>query len=146
MRIKQIRKDTKALRDFIKSEWSKLDIKHFGRKIDRKTEWKREEYILVVEDKNGTIYGYVKFGSEAGVIFLKELLVRSTKRKAGIGKTLMDKVGEIAKKENVHKIYLETGDDWNAIKFYKILGFRKTTDLPKHFLKRDFIQMTKYLD
>jgi len=52
----------------------------------------------------------------------------------------------LAKRERVHKIFLETGKTWKVRKFYEKLGYNKTGDLPKHFAKQDYIEYTKLLD
>jgi GNAT superfamily N-acetyltransferase len=58
-----------------------------------------------------------------GGLFLEDLLVREPFRGRGVGKSLLCKVAEIARKERYRTIRLDVLD-WNepAIKFYKSLG------------------------
>ncbi len=55
------------------------------------------------------------------------------------------KAEELAKENGAHKIYLETGKDWNTIEFYEPLGYKVSAELPDHYSHVDFVQMTKFL-
>lgn len=61
------------------------------------------------------------------------------------GKMLMEKAEAFATKEKLHKIYLETGATWGVVDFYKKLGYRETATLPDHYLKQDYIILSKLL-
>lgn len=63
----------------------------------------------------------------------------------GIGKSLMDKAEELAIKEKMHKIYLETGKNWDVAEFYKKLGYEQTGVLPQHYQRQDYIILSKFL-
>lgn len=52
---------------------------------------------------------------QLGVMHIDSLIVKHEKHRQGIGKILMNTSEEIAKEKNVHKIYLETGKDWEEV-------------------------------
>ena len=60
-------------------------------------------------------------------------------------KVLEQKAVEITKKQNGHKLFLMTGKDWEAIKFYETLGFEKTGEINNHYFNGDFIELTKFI-
>ncbi|MDO8424695.1 MAG: GNAT family N-acetyltransferase, partial [bacterium] len=66
-------------------------------------------------------------------------------RGKGMGRKLMEQVEAFSKKMRAHKIYLFTGKNWNAGRFYETLGYKKTADLPKHFFEVDFVIYSKML-
>lgn len=51
----------------------------------------------------------------------------------------------IGKKNNAHKIFLITGNNWNAAKFYESIGFKKEADLPNHHFHKDFVVYSKFI-
>lgn len=123
---------------FSKREWRKEDIKHYGRPIH----WVEKEFILRATEKN-KIVGYVKFKYEAGVVYIRNLIVANDKRGQGVGKKLMQETEKISKKLGAHKIFLYTGERWDSCSFYKKIGYKKTADLPNHYFKIDFIIYSK---
>lgn len=131
----------KEIKEFNKKEWHKADIEHYGEPV----RWLEKNIILKATEK-GKIVGTVKAKYDGGVIYVRNLIVAKDKRGQGIGKRLMEEIEKIGKKLNTHKIFLFTMEKWDASKFYKNLGYKKTADLPKHYLKRDFVIYSKFLE
>ena len=51
---------------------------------------------------------------QAGVMYVKMVIVSENYRKKGAGEMLMRKMEMIARKQKAHKIYLHTGKSWGA--------------------------------
>jgi len=126
--------------DFVKKEWKIADTIHFGKEI----QWKKEKKALVAKDDN-EIVGVLEFTMQAGVMYIDELIVANTHQGKGIGTMLMQHVEEIAKENHLHKIYLDTGENWPAVKFYENLGYQQTGVLSKHYVGLDYIIFSKFL-
>ncbi|MFA4998534.1 MAG: GNAT family N-acetyltransferase [Candidatus Paceibacterota bacterium] len=130
----------KEIRKFNKKAWHKADIEHYGSGV----RWVGKSFVFKAKE-NGKIMGSIKAKYEGGVIYVKNIIVDESERGRGIGRKLMEKVEREGKKLGGHKIYLFTMEKWGSSKFYKSLGFRKTADLRKHFLKRDFVIYSKLI-
>lgn len=126
--------------NFVKNEWTKADAVHFGRKI----QWNKEKKILQAYEKD-IIVGVLELTIQAGVMYIDEVIVRQDMQGKGLGKTLMQKAEDIAREQELHKIYLDTGKTWPATKFYEALGYEKTGELPNHFEKTDYVVYSKFL-
>lgn len=133
-------KMTPTLLAFVKKEWEIADREHYGKAID----WKKQTlFITAIENKQ--LIGLLELTYDAGVMYIQEVIVAHTHHNNGIGTMLMLKAEDIAKKEKLHKIYLETGKDWSACKFYEKLGYIKTGELPKHSMGKDYVHYSKFL-
>jgi len=80
-----------------------------------------------------------------GVTEIITIITDHTRQKQGIGKALMQKAERIGVKEDIHKIYLITGKGWEAIKFYKKMGFEQTGLLKNHYRNHDMLIFSKFL-
>src|SRR3989338_7570404 len=70
------------------------------------------------------ILGHVYGNTNGGVAYLDDLIVSKKYRNKGIGKILLRKFEEIAKKRKCHVCLLSTTDNHSAaIKFYKKNGY-----------------------
>jgi ribosomal protein S18 acetylase RimI-like enzyme len=128
------------MKEFDKSEWKNYDIEHFGREI----EWDTKKYFIKAE-KNDEVVGTLELVVEGGVGKIHTLLVGKNEHGKGIGRSLIQKAEEITKKQNGHKLYLTTGKEWEAVKFYKAVGFEITGELKNHYFNIDFVELTKFL-
>ncbi len=125
---------------FDKYEWKKYDVEHFGREI----EWDTKTYFL--EYKEGDeVVGTLELKVEGGVGKINTLLVSRDSHRKGVGKALMEQAEEITRKQNGHKMFLSTGRDWNAVHFYKAMGYKETGELNNHYFSINFIQFSKDL-
>ena len=125
---------------FVKYEWIVADKVHFGREI----KWQKEKHALTaIDDKE--IVGVLELTIQAGVMYIDELIVASSRQGQGIGTELMQKAEELGRDKSLHKIYLDTGSNWPAVKFYENLGYQKTGALPNHYENLDYIIFTKLL-
>jgi len=140
MKISVFTKKSKSIKDFNKIQWRKWDKVHFGKEI----EWKTVFYYLCVKERNAVV-GTIELKIEAGVGKVNTLIVHSESLRKGIGKALMRKAEELTKKHHGHKLILTTGKDWEAVKFYKALGFQEVGLLRDYFFHVDFIEMSKLL-
>lgn len=132
--IKVKKKDLKQVGQFEKAEWHKLDREHYGKPIvsymDKKFHYAARE--------DGEVIGTIKGTYELGVVYISSLIVVEKRRGQGVGKALLAKVARRGKNLGCHKIFLFTGSDWRANKFYKSLGFRKTGQMRNFYHRRDF--------
>ena len=138
--VNVVRSTNKNIKDFNLKEWAVADVEHYGREVD----WKIKKYVFAAQE-NGEIVGTLKMKVQAGLVEIQTIIVSSGKRSKGIGKALMKQAEEIAKKSGAHKIYLITGKNWTARKFYESLGYKEVGELPKHYIKHDFVQFCKFL-
>jgi ribosomal protein S18 acetylase RimI-like enzyme len=139
MKIIQLPKKDKKITSQFSDDWRKVDKEHFGQTIN---EWKTDKFFLYVSEDNKAI-GYVDFEVQMGVCHVREIVVKEDHRRKGVGKKLMRRVEDIARKKSTHKIYLTTGIGWKERKFYEDVGFKKVADLKNHFLGTDFIYLAK---
>lgn len=86
------------------------------------------KFRAILAEQDGQPAGYAIFFTQYSTwtgagLFLEDLFVRLPFRGRGIGKALLGKVAEIARKEGYRTIKLDVLD-WNepAIRFYKSLG------------------------
>ncbi|OGZ06548.1 MAG: hypothetical protein A3C13_04450 [Candidatus Lloydbacteria bacterium RIFCSPHIGHO2_02_FULL_50_11] len=137
IKIKSKEADVKV---FEKKEWAKANKEHYRKLLN----WKQKEYSAVAFDRE-EIVGIIDATVQAGVMYVKMVIVSENYRKKGAGEMLMRKMEMIARKQKAHKIYLHTGKSWGAAKFYKKLGYKVTGNLPNHYGNVDFVIFSKIL-
>lgn len=130
----------KEIAKFNKKMWRDEDIEHYGRPV----RWVKKDLIFKATEQ-GKILGTVKARYEVGVVYVGNLIVAKDRRGEGIGRRLLEKVEKAGKKLGAHKMFLFTMEKWKASEFYRKSGYRKTADLPKHFLKRNFVIYSKFI-
>ncbi|MCL4354506.1 GNAT family N-acetyltransferase [Patescibacteria group bacterium] len=140
MKLILTKRKTKEMKDFSRKEWNIADKKHFGKKIS----WDEKQSYIRAEENN-EIVGMIHYKITKGVMEIVTLLIGHNRQRQGFGKKLIQKVEQIAKKNNCHKLYLITGVGWNSIKFYKAMGFKETGKLQKHYLKKDWLEFSKFI-
>lgn len=140
MKIKISTKGSKKLKAFNKKEWPTANIEHFGHNQD----WNTKHYVLEMYE-NQDLVGILGLKIEAGVAHIGTMLVAKNKRRKGIGRLLMEKAKQISKQNVAHKIYLQTGQDWQSVKFYEKLGYKITGQLSNHYFQKDFIEFTLFI-
>lgn len=129
--------------EFDKDAWPKEDTEHFGKDVGQF--WTLMNFGFRAIDGSNTV-GTAKGQLEAGVIYLKTILVSREYREQGIGEMLIKKIIAWAMPYGAHKIFLFTMSHWGSTKFYEKLGFNQTGTLPNHYLKRDFVIYSKDLN
>lgn len=134
--------DTVKLVQFKEAEWPSVDKSHFDNKelVDFD-----EQEITIIAEENDEIMGYIKMRTEMGTCEIESLIVGSKFRNKGIATQLVLKVEEICKDMKLHKIFLETGTEWEAKKLYEKLGYEIVCELKKHYAGKDFLLMEKFL-
>ena len=142
--LKILKTTYRGIKDFNKREWNEADSEHFGKDADWYSKWGDRKIILKATlGKN--IVGTLILKVEGRVALVYSLIVTKSERNRGVGRKLMLAADEKAKQLKCHKIWLETGDGWPAIHLYKSIGYKKTTDLPNHYFKKDFVLFTKFI-
>ena len=141
MKIKEVKKETKAIKDFTDREWAVANFEHYGKPV----KWGKTTYDIVALDSNNQIIGKLDSFTEAGVAHISNILVSKDKRGQKVGTELMLKAEEFAKKFGAHKIFLRTGKDWSSTDFYKSLGYKITGEFLNHSFHQDFVIFTKFL-
>ena len=106
IKIKSKEADVKV---FEKKEWAKANKEHYRKLLN----WKQKEYSAVAFDRE-EIVGIIDATVQAGVMYVKMVIVSENYRKKGAGEMLMRKMEMIARKQKAHKIYLHTGKSWGA--------------------------------
>ncbi len=139
--IIEFKPDDERVSDFVSVEWPLADLEHYGRKVN----FDKRTYRFLAEDSEGSIMGIVEVMIEADLAKVETLLVGHKYRRQGVGRALMYKVLEVAKRESCKKIWLETNAGWEAEKFYKGIGFEVEARLKKHILGQDSLIFVKFL-
>ncbi len=78
-----------------------------------------------------------------GTCEIESLIVGEKFRNKGIATQLVLKVEELCKEMKLHKIFLETGVNWEAKKLYEKLGYKVVCVLKNHYANKDFVLMEK---
>ena len=141
MKLILTKKKTNPIKVFTESEWAIADTEHFG----RPSRWVEEDAYLRAEE-NGKILGVLHYSFKAGVMEIETVIVSNERKREGIGTLLMQRAESEARRKGLHKLYLITGKGWSSIKFYKKLGFIQTGELKKHFLGKDWLEFTKFMN
>ncbi len=132
--------ETPQIAAFTKKAWEVADLRHYGEKID----WTKEKCFIQAYDE-GILVGSLELDFMAGVMHILDVIVDPIQQQQGIGTLLMQSAETLAKEKSLHKIFLETGKTWDACKFYEKLGYKKTGDLPNHYLQQDYVEYSKFL-
>jgi GNAT superfamily N-acetyltransferase len=140
MKITEIKKMDSQDKEFYSKEWQQSNIAHFGKSVD----WTENDFILRAYEE-GIVLGLLEVSIQGGITWIKDLIVGSSFRGQGIGKKLMSTLEEKAKALGSHKMFLMTGKNWPAEKFYVSLGFKRVCVLEKHHFEVDHIIMSKFL-
>ncbi len=135
--------DKTKLDAFKAAEWEPVDKLHFDN--TELVDFDEVESMLVALDDDGGIMGYIKTRTEMGTAEIESLIVGQSFRKQGVAASLVAKAEEVCKSLNIHKIWLETGVDWEARDLYKKLGYEEVATLKKHYGHKDFVLMEKIL-
>jgi ribosomal protein S18 acetylase RimI-like enzyme len=78
-----------------------------------------------------------------GTCEIESLIVGGQFRNNGIATELVLKVEDWSKEMNLHKVFLETGVNWEARKLYEKLGYQTVCTLKNHYAGKDFVLMEK---
>lgn len=142
MKIVFSKKKSKKLKKIFDKEWSKLNKEHFGRSFGR---WKKEKFLFkVVEGKEAL--GYVRGSVAEGVGKIDELIVAQKHRGKKIGSLLMAVAERWLRLHKAHKVFLTTGKNWQARKFYRKLGYHSLVILKDYYRGADFVLLEKELN
>ena len=127
MKIIALKTKPKKIKEFNRKEWELVHSEHFGTR-QLYPYWDKKKFFFKAEEKN-RVLGTLEGDYMAGVMYISQLIVAHDIRGFGIGVQLMNKAEKLAKDNKLHKIYLHTGINWKAVKFYEKLGFIKETKL-----------------
>lgn len=134
--------DSLRLNNFKGIEWPSIDDAHFeSREL---VDFDEQELTLIAEEGE-EIAGYIKIRTEMGTCEIESLIVGGKFRNKGIATQLVLKVEELCKEMKLHKIFLETGINWEAKKLYEKLGYEVVCILKNHYANKDFVLMDKLI-
>lgn len=140
MTIKTLTEVPSTRLDFVRREWGFADLEQYGRIID----WKPTKLFIQAFDHDELI-GDLELLIQGGVMHIEDLIIHHDWQRKGVGRTLMLEAEKIAREQKLHKIYLETGENWPARKFYDSLGYIKNGELPNHLIGVTYVIYTKFL-
>jgi GNAT superfamily N-acetyltransferase len=133
--------DFNALENLKAKAWSVADKEHYGEVLPN---FFKEEFTLIAKEGDEVI-GYITIICDSGVAQIEPLMVDPDKKGQGIGSDLLQEAEKIAKEKGIHKIWLETGEDWKAKEFYLKHGYTVRADLPNHTGGYNFVLMDKMI-
>jgi ribosomal protein S18 acetylase RimI-like enzyme len=142
MEIVELNQLQKQELEVFKSQvWPDADREHYGE--DHPSFSKK--VITYIAQENHEIIGYVSLMIDTGVAQIEPLMVKKELRGRGIGTKLLGRVEEEARNCGVHKLWLETGNHWQAKSFYEKHGYYTRALLPNHIHGQEFVLMDKML-
>ncbi len=136
--IKISKATKKSTTDWSEKEWHKVDIAHYGRRV----EWKEQKFRFKATE-NEKLLGVISGDYESGIVYISQIITAETARGKGIGTMLIQRAEEFGKKRGAHQIWLITGKDWSENTFYKKLGFKLIGNLPDFHFHKDFVIYTR---
>jgi ribosomal protein S18 acetylase RimI-like enzyme len=135
------------------SKSTKEEIKEFNAKEmvatdvieeEEETKLKFESFVFKCELDGvivGTIFGKIK----AKILFIDDIIVTASKRRLGIGRSLMEKAEDFGRKRQIDKLNLITGVDWQAKGFYNALGYKIKDEFNNFSKTADYLIYEKEL-
>lgn len=128
------------IKDTLNSEWIKFTHEHYG----KDTEWFEKSFRFKATE-NKLVVGTIDCKIEPGVLYISALMVKECYRGKGIGKLLINKAEEHAKKYGVHRSWLFTGEDWENRSFYEKIGFKYIATFPDFYFHKTFVAYTRLI-
>lgn len=125
--------------EFEIKQWKQADTEHYGQAKN----WDNQKFHLEIMREQKPVCS-LRMDVRGGLAFIDSIIVAPEYRRQGIGRKLMKEAEKVAVENGAHKIYLQAGKDWEAVKFYRDLGYEITSQLPDHYFRVDFVEMTKY--
>ena len=142
MKIKNLDEvSIEGFKEFKTIEWKKADADHYGDNPPNFAEFQK----TFVAEEDGELIGQIELKIDQGIAKIESLLVGSEQQGKGVGSKLVMAGEAWALKNNAHKISLETGESWEAKKFYEKLGYEVRSVLPNDVAHQDFVLMDKML-
>ena len=130
---------TEAEKKFQKDEWLIADIEHYGKEVN----WEEHEAYFIKIMDGERIAGILDLFISHKVAKIKDLIVDHNRKRQGIGKQLILEAEKIARKSGAHRMYLDTGKDWQARKFYEAMGYEVEGTLRDYSFHKDFVFYSK---
>lgn len=136
-----LKQDDLELEAFKAQVWPAADKEHYG---DNQPAFLKKELTLIAKEE-GKIVGYISVSVDTGVAQIEPLMVGTDLKGKGIGSKLLKAAEDKARSLGVHKVWIETGLDWNAKEFYEKHGYIVRTIMTNHTGGRDFVLMDKII-
>ena len=109
-------------------------------------DWKDYLRYITVKDEGNTV-GILSVVFKAGTGRITEVIVDNKARGKGYGELLMKECEKLARTMNVHKLWLETREEYVAgYNLYLKLGYVKEAKLSNDFAGKDFATNDKGLE
>lgn len=133
--------DETRIKEFSAAHWPAADQDHFG---TSQIDFNRQKTTLIAETDD-QLAGYISLETDMNVCKVDSIITSQAHRGQGVGKALMSEAENWARAKDCHKIWLETGADWEARKFYESLGYSVIATLTNHYAHKDFVIMEKFI-
>ncbi len=131
--------DEEKIKAFSNIEWPPVDRVHFNNEAVSF----EKQYFTFISEEGDSITGYIKLIIDMGVCIIDSLLVGEGHRGKGIAQSLLSQAEARAKELGCHKMWLETGIDWEAKAFYEKRGYGVVLIMNNHYAHKDFVIMEK---
>jgi ribosomal protein S18 acetylase RimI-like enzyme len=135
-----VESDSLRLNNLKEVEWPSVDAAHFE---DRELVDFDEHELTLIAEEGEEVAGYIKIRTEMGTCEIESLIVGNKFRNKGVATQLVLRAEDLCKRMKIHKIFLETGVNWEAKKLYEKLGYESVCVLKKHYANKDFVLMEK---
>ena len=102
----------------------------------------RHEFAATID---GDVVGVLALRIAASLAHVDTLIVAADRRRAGIGRSLVERAEIVANYYNCHKVTLEVPAESTARTFFEACGYKTEAILPQHTWKLDVAIMRKFL-
>jgi N-acetylglutamate synthase-like GNAT family acetyltransferase len=106
--------------------------------------WHEQRHELAAFDGEA-IVGVVGLHIAASLARIESVVVVATRRRTGIGRSLLSRAEAVANYYNCHKVTLEVPTEGDAQRFFEACGYKTEAVLTQHTFKRDVAVMRKFL-
>ncbi len=106
--------------------------------------WHEQTHHLAAMD-DGTIVGVSEIRIAASLANVQRIVVLPDRRRAGIGRALLEGAAEVANYYNCHKMTALVPHRSGAQTFFERCDYREEAVLPQHTFKLDMAAMRKFL-
>jgi GNAT superfamily N-acetyltransferase len=106
--------------------------------------WHEQRHELAAFEGD-EILGVLALRIAASLAHVDSLIVEPARRRAGLGRRLLERAEILANYYNCHKVTLEAPADLPARAFFEACGYKVEAILPQHTWKLDVAVMRKFL-
>ena len=106
--------------------------------------WHEQTHALAATDGDA-VAGAATIRIAASLAHVEQIIVDPQRRRAGIGRALLEKAADLGNYYNCHKMTVLVPHRSAAQQFFEACGYREEAILPQHTFKLDMAVLRKFL-